>query len=188
MSLRYGILGLLTYSPMSGYHLKKVFDGSVKHMWSASLSQIYRDLGTLEKNGLISSTIEHQEDRPDKKVYTITEEGKIAFHEWLHDFPEDLSPVKRDAFMLRIFFGSQVERSTLLFQLKRFVIQKEKALKLFEGMGQGVSEQKEEIGSEQDQLFWRFTIRMAVLLLQSVIVWAKECIQELEKRQQEESS
>jgi DNA-binding PadR family transcriptional regulator len=182
MSLRYGILGLLTYGPMTGYHLKKVFDGSINHMWSASLSQIYRDLGSLEQKGYISSAIEHQEDRPDKKVYTITEEGKTAFHEWLADFPEKLAPAKRDDFMLRVFFGSQLEKTDLLHQFKRFIAQKQKALKMLDSIKNEFSRKGMEAVSEDDKLYWYFTIRRAVLTLEALVAWAEECVQELEKR------
>ena len=188
MSLRYGILGLLTYSPMTGYRLKKVFDGSINHMWSASLSQIYRDLGSLENKGYISSTIEHQEDRPDKKVYTITEEGNSAFQEWLADFPEKLAPAKRDDFMLRIFFGSQLEKTDLLHQFKRFISQKQKALKMIAGIQEEFSRNGAETAKEDDKLFWYFTIRRATLTLETLIVWAEECVQELEKRLSEKQS
>ena len=103
MSLQYGILGLLNYAPMTGYNLKKLFDESVNNIWEASLSQIYRELGTLEKNGLVTSQIEQQDDRPDKKIYSISEEGKIAFSEWLVNFSDKFISPKRDEFMLRIF-------------------------------------------------------------------------------------
>ena len=182
MSLRYGILGLLSYDSMTGYHLKKIFDTSIGHMWSASLSQIYRDLGTLEKKGYISSTIEPQQDRPDKKVYTITEEGKAAFRAWLTDFPEQLAPAKRDDFMLRIFFGSQLEKTDLLHQFKRFITQKQKALKMFSGIQEECSRNGIEAANEDDKLFWYFTIRRAILTLEALIAWAEECVQELEKR------
>lgn len=182
MSLRYGILGLLTYGPMTGYHLKKVFDDSINHMWEASLSQIYRDLGTLEKNGFISATIEHQEDRPDKKVYTITEEGRAAFHDWLVDFPEKLASAKRDDFLLRIFFGSHLEKDALLYQFKHFIIQREKALTMFSSIEAEFSRKEFEGENEDDKLFWHFTLRRAILSLQTSIAWAEECIQKLEKQ------
>ena len=49
MSLEHAILGFLTYRPMSGYDLKKFFDESVRHFWSAPQSQIYRTLGRDEE-------------------------------------------------------------------------------------------------------------------------------------------
>ena len=44
MSLRGAILGFLSFEPTSGYTLKQRFDGSVRSFWSATQSQIYREL------------------------------------------------------------------------------------------------------------------------------------------------
>jgi len=53
MSLRYALLGLLHYSPMSGYDLYRIFDHSIRHYWSTEHTQIYRALGTLAEQGKI---------------------------------------------------------------------------------------------------------------------------------------
>jgi DNA-binding PadR family transcriptional regulator len=67
---------------------------NINNFWAASLSQIYRELGALEKKGYLTSEIEKQDDRPDKRIYDITEEGKAAFREWITHFPEKLSKEK----------------------------------------------------------------------------------------------
>lgn len=183
MSLSYAMLGLLTYRPMTGYSLKKIFDKSIYGVWTASLSQIYRELANLEKKGYVSSNIQKQEDRPDKKIYTITEDGEMAFGKWLADFPENFSFPKRDEFMLRVFFGSRLEKNELIKEFKRFISQKqahletlteiEKNFKKYVGTFQMESPEKEE-------LFWHFTVRRAVMSLEVAIKWAEECIEELE--------
>jgi PadR family transcriptional regulator AphA len=73
MSLEHAILGFLNYGPSSGYDLKKVFDVSVQHFWPADQSQIYRTLSRLEDEGWAEMELVEQEDRPDRKVYHITE-------------------------------------------------------------------------------------------------------------------
>ena len=80
MSLQYAVLGLLSYRQMTGYDLKKMFDESINNFWAASLSQIYRELGALEGKGYLTSVIEPQDDRPDKRIYSITEAGRAAFN------------------------------------------------------------------------------------------------------------
>lgn len=180
MSLRSGILGLLSYGPKTGYSLKKEFDQSIGYLWTASLSQIYRELGTMEKKGYIRSSIEVQEDRPDKKVYTITDEGKSEFLRWLTDFPDNLSSVKRDDFMLRIFFGSQLKKGELIKQFERFIEQKKNYIELLNRLLASHEEKGiKTIG--KDLIFWRFTAKRAVMTLETVIKWARECITELEE-------
>ncbi len=183
MSLSNAILGLLTYMPMTGYNLKKIFDKSVSHVWSASLSQIYRELSALEKKGYVSSSIEKQEDRPDKKVYTITEEGRKAFQNWLTEFPENLSFPKRDEFLLRIFFGSKIEVPQLINEFRRFTLQKNEYLKLLMHIEKNFSTYSRQIpisSPEKEEIFWHFTIKLGIMQLETSINWAEECIKELE--------
>ena len=75
-SLEYAILGFLNYKPLSGYDLKKVFDTTVQHFWSADQSQIYRTLSRLTEQGWIQQEVIEQNDRPDRKVYHITDAGR----------------------------------------------------------------------------------------------------------------
>ncbi len=83
------------------------------------MSQIYRELGTLEAKELVDSEIEVQETRPDRKVYTITPAGKQAFLAWLNQFPLSLLSPCRDEFALRVFFGGRSSRDEMKFQLRR---------------------------------------------------------------------
>ena len=36
MSLKHAILGFLSFKALSGYDLKKAFDNSVRHFWTAN--------------------------------------------------------------------------------------------------------------------------------------------------------
>ena len=65
MSLKYAILGFLSYKSFSGYDLKKAFDNSVRHFWSANQSQIYRTLAQLDEEGLVAKEVIEREERLD---------------------------------------------------------------------------------------------------------------------------
>ncbi len=105
MSLRFGVLGLIHQQPMTGYAIYQYFDQVLSHMWYAQQSQVYRELGQLEKDGLLSSVIEPQSGKPNKRVYAITAAGKTALKEWLESFDFSESLRHRDSFALRIFFA-----------------------------------------------------------------------------------
>jgi len=191
MSLSRAILGLLTYGPMTGYDLKKIFDKSISQVWAASLSQIYRELSTLEKKGYVSSSIQKQEDKPDKKIYKITEQGKNVFLRWLSDFPEKLSFPKRDEFMLRIFFGSRLEKDQLINEFERFILQKKQhleSLKEIEKSFDVCSSQFQVDSAEKEELFWHFTIKRGKMTLEVIIKWAEECIEELKEYKYHQSN
>jgi DNA-binding PadR family transcriptional regulator len=105
MSLKHGILGLLTYSPMSGYDLMKAFNESLKFFWSAQTSQIYRELETLASSGWIETQGESQRGHLVKTVFAITGEGRAELLRWLREGPDDRSG-GRSPFLLRLFFSS----------------------------------------------------------------------------------
>ena len=79
MSLDYAILGFLKKSPATGYELQKKIEKSINHFWTSTQSQIYRTLNRMEDDALIISEIHYQDEKPNKKVYSITEKGKEAF-------------------------------------------------------------------------------------------------------------
>ena len=71
--LKYALLGFLNYDNKTGYELKQTMDRSTNHFWHAKQSQIYQTLKKLESDGLVVSHPEHQESRPDRRVYAITD-------------------------------------------------------------------------------------------------------------------
>lgn len=117
MSLKHSILGLLDVRPMTGYDLKKAFDGSVGHFWNADQAQIYRTLSKLSTEGLVDVNLVGQEGRPDRKEHRLTEAGREELSRWLH------SPVRdepsREPFLARIFFAGSEQDPELVRTLVR---------------------------------------------------------------------
>jgi PadR family transcriptional regulator, regulatory protein AphA len=185
MSLRYGILGLLNREPMTGYNLKKLFDQTLNNVWTASLSQIYRELTILEKDGLVTSEIREQDLRPDKKIYTITEDGKQSFQTWLMQSPGAFVSPKRDEFMLRMFFGSAMGAGHVKEQLARFAEDRKRANEEMEkNMLKFQKQAADFLGgsliSAEEKKYVRFIVRRVLLTNRLLIDWAEECISELE--------
>lgn len=185
MSLRFGILGLLDFCPMTGYNLKKVFDKSINNVWTANLSQIYRELSTLEKDGCVASQIVEQDDRPDKRIYQITEKGEEMFLEWMGQCPENFISPKRDEFMLKILFGASLGKDKVKEYLERFIEDRKKAVTALRDDKKNYAALAGQYGSEmlkkmmKDERYIRFVIRRAVLTNEFLIQWAQECINEL---------
>lgn len=75
MALRHAVLAALLDGEYSGYQLAKIFDLSVSNFWHAVPQQLYSELSRLETEGLISGRQIIQHDRPNKRVYTVTEAG-----------------------------------------------------------------------------------------------------------------
>lgn len=179
--LRFIILGLLSSKSMTGYDLKTFFKRSINFFWSAELSQIYRELSKLEKDGYISYKIEHQKGRPNKKIYSITGEGEEIFNEWLKGFPKKLTTVSRNEFLVRVFFSSKISDEELIFQLKRYIREQEEELKIYRGVEKRMKAQMEEGNYEREVFHKKFTVRRGIYFAQSEIAWANECIEEIKK-------
>src|SRR5438034_9618561 len=115
--LKYALLGFLNYEPMTGYDLKQKMDASTACFWHAETSQIYTTLKKLEAEELVVSELHPQTDRPDRRLYTITDAGREDLRAWLMQPITDLPPFK-EGVLMKLFFSAQVEREALLTQLR----------------------------------------------------------------------
>lgn len=107
MSLPHAILGLLNYQAMTGYDLKHHwFDRSMRYFWPADQAQIYRTLDGLVTRGWVTFTIEPGGDRPNRKVYSLTESGRQELDQWLTT-PLPL-PSVRDPLMVQLFSAAEI--------------------------------------------------------------------------------
>jgi DNA-binding PadR family transcriptional regulator len=84
MALKHTILAFLSRQPMSGYDVAKEFaEGFGSCFWKASQQQIYAELTRLEQQGRVSYEAIPQPGRLDKKIYSITEQGRQELLDWL---------------------------------------------------------------------------------------------------------
>lgn len=105
--LKYAILGLLNKKSMSGYELSAEFGSALNEFWSAKHSQIYPELKKLTQEGMITFEVAISGNVLQKKIYTITEEGRQDFLKWLaEDQPMVSTP--KDIFRLRVFFSDEL--------------------------------------------------------------------------------
>lgn len=88
-TLGYALLTLLARRPSSGYDLGRRLKDPISFFWNARYNQIYPELTRLEAQGLIVHELVEQADRPDKKVYTLTEAGRDALRQWATEPPEE---------------------------------------------------------------------------------------------------
>lgn len=105
MSLRHAILGFLELEATTGYTLRQRFEGSVGSFWTATQSQIYRELHELERGGMVEVEVIPQEGKPPRKVYRLTAAGHTELQEWL---AAPVGPVQlRDPFLLKLVFAAE---------------------------------------------------------------------------------
>ena len=113
-NLKYAILGLVNREPMSGYDIKKAFeDRALTSFWHAEHSQIYPELKKLVEEGMLRFDTDIRGEQMEKKIYTITPEGREEFLNWLRD---DV-PIERtfkDIFRLRTYYSESLSEDEFL--------------------------------------------------------------------------
>ena len=100
MSLRDAVLAALLDGESSGYDLAKGFDASVANFWVATPQQLYRELDRLADQGLVQARIVHQERRPNKRMFALTEAGRAAIRQFTAKAPR--ASVIRDELLVKV--------------------------------------------------------------------------------------
>jgi len=90
----YAILAALAHEPRSGYDLTKWFERVASHFCSAGYSSIYPALARLEGEGWVVYETVPSDRGPERKVYSITEQGKEVLLRWAREPAPD--PQTRD--------------------------------------------------------------------------------------------
>jgi PadR family transcriptional regulator, regulatory protein AphA len=175
MSLEYAILGFLNYHPYTGYDLKKIFDSSVRHFWSADQSQIYRTLTRLTEKGFAGMEKIPQEDRPDRKVYHITEAGCAELRKWLSGPPPMEGP--HSAALIQVFFAGQLSDEEILAKFEDFAALMRLILAQYSQVPEQILPYQQEITSPREHFFWMLTLDNGIRSMQAALEWAESVIE-----------
>lgn len=178
MSLEHAILGFLNYRPYSGYDLKKFFDTSVRHFWPADQSQIYRTLSRMSENDWVEIEVIHQESRPDRKVYHITETGKQELRQWL---VTPLTPEEnRSADMIQVFFAAQLSDEEILAIFERTAAMMRSGLEHYAHIPRKIESYSEYTDSPREFFFWMLTLDIGIQNLKSSLEFLEALIQRIQ--------
>ncbi|MBN2533337.1 MAG: PadR family transcriptional regulator [Spirochaetales bacterium] len=118
MNIKYTILGFLSWRPLTGYDLKKLFIDTIFIYWSGNNNQIYRTLVQLHHEKLVTNEVQHQENGPTRKIYTITEKGLSELRIWVQSTPE--LPQLRNSFLIQLAWADQLGPEELDTLLKKY--------------------------------------------------------------------
>ena len=97
--MKHAFLALLAAGPAHGYELRQSFEEAFEGIWpSINAGQIYTTLGRLSRDGLVTSEEVAQDDRPNKRVFELTDDGRAELERWLAE-PSAKSRIKDEFFM-----------------------------------------------------------------------------------------
>lgn len=80
MNVRTLILAILNFQEATGYEIKKLStEGVYSYFVEISYGSIYPTLSKLETDDMVTVRTEAQDGKPDRKVYAITDAGRMEF-------------------------------------------------------------------------------------------------------------
>jgi DNA-binding PadR family transcriptional regulator len=183
MSLRDAVLAALLEGESSGYDLAKSFDASVANFWMATPQQLYRELDRLAEQGLIQARVVHQERRPNKRMFSLTETGYEAIQQFTARAPKPavirdelavkvLAADAGDAQAVRDFIVERLEWATAKLQrYERF------RARLLDGRGE------DEYLAHTERVGPYLTLLRGISFEQENIRWAERVLTVIERRQ-----
>ena len=167
------ILGFLMSGPKTGYKIKSM-TGKLMMSYNLSLNQIYPSLRRLETAGLVKKEVVYQTGKPNKHVYTLTEECKEEFRRALTGAPVPID-YQLD-FLIKVFFFRFLEKGEVIRQFEKELSSLEEQLQDLEQIREDVEQRNDENG-----LFIYCTIVNLIEMLK------ERYSRELEKRRAEKT-
>jgi DNA-binding PadR family transcriptional regulator len=165
------VLGLLAWSgESSGYELHRRAARSVGFIWAPARSQLYAVLKRLAAAGLATSRDVAQRDRPDKRLFELTEAGEETLRAWLNRV-DPIEPEDRDGVLLKVFFAAYAPPGAIEAQLLDFRERTQARLDTYR-------EIEATFPPEPDLAEWSRlqTLRLGIGLMRASVEWADETI------------
>jgi DNA-binding PadR family transcriptional regulator len=132
------LLGFLHVAPMTGWDLVQFVEASIGNFWNVTRSQVYRELRTLEAQGLAEAGATGARD---KRPYAITDAGRAAFAQWIAREPG--ADVIRSPLLLTVFFGRLLDERLLVRYLTLHRVLHEERLAQYEALHAALEGQAE---------------------------------------------
>jgi DNA-binding PadR family transcriptional regulator len=185
MSLKYTLLGFISYGPQTGYDLKKRMDNSTQFFWRARLSQIYPTLKKLAEEGLVEAVVIPQQGKPDKKVYFITEAGRAALLDWLAEPLNELWPTKEPA-LLKLFFSGALDKEMVLAHLRcQLPLHRAQLAHYQQETAAYIEQAIAETGLTREGVMWELARQFGEEYERTWIRWLEQAIETVEQKLQE---
>jgi DNA-binding PadR family transcriptional regulator len=106
--LELALLGLLSHNSQHGYSLHQQLSArsGLGRVWRLKPSQLYALLEKLEAAGLVSSQVKPQDPHPPRRIFSLTQAGRLAYETWRASAVERPNEM-RQLFFARLYFCLQ---------------------------------------------------------------------------------
>ncbi len=167
MSIKHAILGLLAEAPGHGYDLRAAFETQLAPQSRLNYGQVYTTLERLQRDGLVANEVVSQTERPDKKVYSVTDRGRGELAGWLTQ-PSKLELDLRNETYLKIMLARRLEGFD---PLETIAIERRACLERMHDVAQA----RAKTGSSAEPFGTRVLLDLALLRLEAFSKWLERC-------------
>lgn len=170
MSIKHAMLGFLSWMPMSGYDIKKLFVDSETLYWSGNNNQIYKTLVELHEEELVTKEVQYQEDHPPRKIYTITDKGRQVLKQWVLSEPE--LPQIKGSFLVQLAWADQLQTSELDGLLRQYEEEVQVELLMLRER-----QQRQPIApnrTERETYLWQMITENRILFYENELNWVRQ--------------
>lgn len=180
---KYVILGFLNHQKMSGYDIKQRVDNSISMFWPVRYGQLYPTLKKLAQEGLVNHCESTFKYGPERKIYEITEEGRIVLKKWLKE--PVLKEESRFEILVKLFFAGAGEKKDIIENLQDFKKRYQEQLARLEYLNQNLESVLEE---DDDHRYFYLTAQYGLKMYKTNIDWADYAIKYLNEKEGDESN
>lgn len=126
------LLGMLMRQPMHGYELVDQLGGPYMSVWvKMGRASVYYALNRLDRAGYVSRHSERHGGKPERTVYSITDEGRREFYSEVEVALGEL-PVSMENFDIALFYANQLEPTIADNRMRARLTSLQQALSLLE--------------------------------------------------------
>jgi hypothetical protein len=119
-----------------------------------------------------------QVDRPDRKEYHITDDGRAALHAWL---TTPLGPEQpRIPHLIQLFFSGQLADDEVLTALRRMADEVQTQLQRYDDVPDLARPYIDEVQSPREAFFWLLTLDYGMHMARAHAAWLEQTIAALE--------
>ncbi len=170
MSAKHALLGLLLDKPAYRYQLGNRLQERLGPAWAINSGQLYQTIDRLEKEGLIERIDSAPEDRRDRHIFEITDDGADEYERW---FEEDVSAAQllRRPLLVKITLAGPERLQSALKQIDAY--ERDCATRL-----QELSRQRDEIPTggprvRADHVLLRLGLSADIAHMEGELGWAR---------------
>ena len=163
---------MLASKPLHGYELKSGFEELAPTI-DLNIGQVYTTLDRLSRDQFVTYEVVNQAERPDKKVYALTDVGRKELREWLAT-PSAMDLNLRNETFLKLMLARRLRGAD---PVKVLSVERRAS---FERLHE-VMEAKTRAEQERASLQTLLLLDLAALRLEAFLKWLDHCEEALKK-------